>query len=209
MFTRLRIIACLVLGMGQGAASAQEHGAYVGGTFALHVQPHSETEPLGGKTWGGSVVGGKQISSLIGLEVETYFSGEFSDEYSYNPGPSWSAHVVARRRDTFYSVQLRSRVGSYLEPVVGVSYVLQRPSRHATVQATPYFDDSETRGGLAAVGGLDAPINLAPRVYLVPTFRVFLTTLRGADDDVHDPLGWDTKTGRVAVRLGVGVRWGF
>jgi hypothetical protein len=209
MFTRVTIIACLVLVVCPPAVSAQEQGFYVGGAFALHVQPHSDIEPLGGKTWGGSVVVGKQMSSRVGLEVETYFSGEFSDEYSYNPGPSWSAHVVARRRDTFFSVQLRSRVASYLEPVVGVSYVLERPSRHATVLGTPYFDDSETRSGLAAVGGLDAPIKLASRVYLVPTFRVFLTTLRGADDDVHDPLGWDTKTGRVAVRLGVGVRWGF
>ena len=208
MFTRVTIIACLVFAICPPAVSAQERGVYLGGAFALHVQPHGDTEPLGGNTWGGSVVVGKQISSRVGLEVETYFSGAFSNEYSYNPRIG-SVDVVARRRDTFFSVQLRSRVASYLEPVVGVSYVLERPSRHATVLGTPYFDDSETRSGLAAVGGLDAPIKLASRVYLVPTFRVFLTTLRGADDDVHDPLGWDTKTGRVAVRLGVGVRWGF
>jgi len=209
MFARVTIIACSVLVIGPPAVSAQEPGFYVGGAVVLHAQPHSDTEPLGGNTWGGSVLVGKQVSPRIGLEVETYVSGAFSSEYSYNPGPSWTADVVTKRRDTFFSVQLRSRVASHLEPVLGVSFVWERPSRHATTGGTPYFDDSDARVGLAAVGGLDAPIRLAPRVYFVPTFRLFLTTSRGPDDDLHDPLGEDTKTGRVAVRVGVGVRWGF
>ena len=93
-----------------------------------------------------------------------------------------------------------------MEPVVGASYVLEQVSRRATLApgGSPYFDDSETRHGFALVGGLDAPMKVGPRFLIVPSFRVFVTTSRDAEE--FDPLGRDTQTGRFVARVGVGAR---
>jgi hypothetical protein len=187
--------------------SAQHSRLYAGGTLTLMTQAHSTTEPLGGTTWGGSVLCGVQVSPRLAVELEPSFGGAYSWEYSYRPGPSWTADVVASRRDAFFSLQLRTRVG-VLEPVVGVSYVRGRISRHATTGSTTYFDDGRSDNGVAAVGGLDAALKLAPRFYFVPTFRV-LVVARPATRDSLDPLGDETATGRFVFRYGAGARVTF
>src|SRR5215471_6216630 len=129
MARRVRLIACAAVLLCQPCALAQEGKAYVGGSAVLHTQPHammdadgSNPEPLGGTTWGASVLVGTQLSPRLAMEFEPCFSGAFSHEYSYQPGPSWSAHEVDSRRDTFFAFQLRTRVAG-LEPIVGVGYV--------------------------------------------------------------------------------------
>lgn len=206
MGPRVAILSVTLVVLLQSIASAQEPGAYVGGTGAVHVQPHGDSDPLGGTTWSGSVLLGAHVSPGVALECETYFSGAFSNDYSYRPGPSSVVDVTARRRDTFVAFQLRTRVAPSFEPVVGASYVLEQVSRHAAFAngGSTYFDDAETRHGFAVVGGLDAPVSVGPRFSIVPSFRVFVTTSRSAE--AFDPLGADTQTGSVAVRFGIGGR---
>ena len=206
MSARVVLVSTAIVLRLHAVASAQEPGAYVGGTVAVHVQPRGDSDPLGGATWGGSVLIGAHVSPGVALESETYVSGAFSNAYSYPPSLSVLVDVDARRRDTLFAFQVRMRAAPWLEPVVGGSYVLEQLSRHATVArgGSPYFDDSETRHGFALVGGLDAPVSVGQRFFIVPSFRVFVATSRGAKE--LDPLGMDTQTGRVAARFGIGGR---
>jgi hypothetical protein len=181
--------------------AAQQSSVYVGGTFNLVTQTHSSpAEPLGGTARGGSVVFGVQVSPRVAVEFEPSFGGPYSWKYTYRPGPSRTADVVASRRDSFFSFQLRTRVG-VLEPVIGVSYVHGRISRHSTEG----WDDSRSDNGIAAVGGLDAALKLTSHFYFVPTFRLSAR----ASSSAEDPLGAQTRTGPLVFRYGAGVRVTF
>ena len=140
---------------------AQESRVYVGGTFNFVTQTHSDREPIGGTTQGGSALVGVQVSPRLAIEFEPSLTGRNSWQYTYRPSPSLTANVVASRRDTFFPIQARIRLG-VLEPVVGVAFVHGRISRHATVGGGTYFDDSRSDDNLAFVGGVDAALNLAP-----------------------------------------------
>ena len=204
---RIVVVALLVLIFLPSVVSAQQSPLYVGGTLNLVTQSHSDAEALGGTARGGSVLFGVQVSRRIAVEFEPSFGGPYVWEYTYNPGPSRTAHVVASRRDSFYSFQLRTRVG-VLEPVVGVSYVHGRIGRHATIGSTTYFDDSRSDDGLAVVGGLDVAVKATSHFYFVPTFRL-LARLGRTGDSSGDPLGEQTRTGLFAFRYGAGVRVTF
>ena len=208
MVRRIVVVALVALVVLPSVVVAQQSPVYVGGTFNLVTQTHSAAEPLGGTARGGSVVFGVQVSRRVAVEFEPSFGGPYSWEYMYSPGPSRTAHVVASRRDSFYSFQLRTRVG-VLEPVVGVSYVHARISRHATTQGgSTYFDDSRSDHGLAAVGGLDAAVKVTSHFYFVPTFRL-LARLGWTTNSSGDPLGAQTSTGPFVFRYGAGVRVTF
>jgi hypothetical protein len=207
----LRVVSMAIIALIgiASAAAAQDSRVYAGGSAALVTQTQSDSDPLGGTTWGGSVVFGVQLSPRIAIEVEPLFNGSYSREYSYRPSPSLIADVVASRRDTFYSFQLRGRAG-IIEPVIGVSYVHGTISRHATTQLGPYFDDGRSDNGLAAVAGLDAAFKVAPRVFLVPTFRVLFIARTAAMPALQlDPLGDQTRTGPLMFRYGAGARITF
>jgi len=187
---------------------AEESRIYVGGTCNFVTQTHSDAEPLGGTTWGGSALFGVRVSPRVAVEFEPSFGGRYSWEYTYHPGPAFTARVVASRRNTFFSAQTRIRLG-VLEPVVGLSYVHGRISRHATVGSGTYFDDSESDDGLAVVGGADAALKLASHVYFVPTFRVLVSAVGAKGDPFGDPLSAQTSTGRIVFRYGAGARVTF
>ena len=190
-------------------AMAQESRLYVGGTFNLVTQTHSDGEPIGGTTQGGSALFGVQVSPRVAIEFEPSFGGRNSWEYTYRPSPSLLARVVASRRDTFFPVQVRIRLG-VLEPVVGVGFVYTRLSRHATVGSATYFDESRMDDNVALVGGVDAALKLVSSLYLVPTFRVLvLATGTSSPDLAGDPLGAQTSTGSFVFRYGVGTRVAF
>ena len=190
-------------------AMAQESRVYVGGTFNLVTQTHSDSEPIGGTTQGGSVLFGVQVSPRVAIEFEPSFGGRHSWEYTYRPSPSLTARVVASRRDAFFPVQARIRLG-VLEPVVGVSFVHGRISRHATFAGGgAYFADSRSDDNLAVTAGVDAALKLASRFYLVPTFRVFVSAAGATPDSSGDPLGSQTNTGSVVFRYGAGARVAF
>ncbi len=182
---------------------AQQPRAYAGGAVNFVTATHSDDQPLGGMTFGGSVLFGIQASPRVAIEIEPSFGGSFSWQYTYRPSPSLVATVVASRRDTFFPVQARIRAG-VLEPVVGVGIARARIERHATVGATSYFDDSRSENDLALVGGLDAALPLASNVYIVPTFRLFVVP-RGSGSP-NDPLGEQTSTGPFIFRYGIGAR---
>jgi hypothetical protein len=204
MLRRAVIAALVALFVLPSIVAAQP---YLGGAFHLVAQTHSSgfSDPLGGTTRGGSGVFGVRVSRRLAVEFEPAFGGPYSWTYSYRPGPSVTADVVARRRDSFVSFQLRTRVG-VLEPVAGVSYVYGKISRRATIRGgAPYFSDSGSDGTVAVVGGLDAPLKLASRFYFVPTFRVFARLPHSADDPFHQ----QTLTGPFTFRYGVGVRVTF
>lgn len=206
MFRRLVTLVLVALVIRPSAVAAQQSRFYVGGTPTVIHQTHSRAEPLGGTTWGGSVVFGVQVSERIALEFEPAFGGAFTWDYTYRPGPSRTADVVASRRDTVFPFQLRSRLG-FIEPVVGVGYVIGRMSRHATSGGRPYFDDARSDHGVALVGGLNAAVRLVPRLILVPTFRVFVVARPDSSvSPFFDPLGEQTQTGALALRYGVGAR---
>jgi hypothetical protein len=116
--------------------------------------------------------------------------------------------VIASRRDTFFPVQARYRVG-VLEPVIGAAFVHGRISRHATANrdGRPYFEDSRSEYDPAFVVGLDAALKLTSRIRLVPTLRM-LVVLRDAKWP-GDPLGAQTSTGSFVFRYGIGARVAF
>jgi hypothetical protein len=207
----LRIaVAIIALISIPSAAAAQDARVYAGGSAALVTQTQGDKDPLGGTTWSGSVGFGMQLSPKFAIEFEPMFNPTDSWEYSYRPSPSLIANVVASRRDTFYSFQLRSRARS-LEPVIGVSYVHGTISRHATTQVGRYFDDERSDNGVAVVGGLDAALKVAPHLFFVPTFRVFVIGRTAGDTSglQLDPLGEQTRTGFLMFRYGVGARITF
>ena len=93
-------------------SDAQQNGPlYAGGTFTALTQTHSDSQPLGGTTWNGSAFVGGWVSPRLAIEFEPSFGRTFSWEYSYRPGPSFTADVVASRRDTFWAAQVRTRIG--------------------------------------------------------------------------------------------------
>jgi hypothetical protein len=208
MATMVAVVALVAL---PSLALAQEPRVYLGGAISLVVQTHSSAEPLGGATLGGSALVGVQISRRVAVEFEPSFGAPYSWEYTYRPSPSLTARVVASRRDTFFPVQARIRLG-VLEPVVGVGFVHGRLSRHATIVttigSTPYFDDSRSEDDLAFVAGVDAALELASRFYLVPTFRVLISP-GASPHPLRDPLGANTSTGSFVFRYGVGARVAF
>lgn len=158
---------------------------------------------LGGSTWAGSVLFGVQVSPRLAVELEPSYAGEFRDEYTYRPGPSRIARVVSTRRDTFFTFQLRWKIGA-LEPVAGVSYVRDRTRRLATYVpgGSTYFDDRHSGGVLGVATGLDASLRLAPHVFLVPTFRLVVRPGSGAATDT-------TRAGPFVFRYGAGARVTF
>src|SRR4051812_32337152 len=99
----LRIIVALaaLVAMPQ-IAVAQEHHAYAAGTVSLVTLTHSDDQPLGGATLGGSALFGVRVSKRVAIECEPSFAGLLSWDYTYRPSPSLSATVVASRRDTFF-----------------------------------------------------------------------------------------------------------
>jgi hypothetical protein len=202
-----RIVVLLgALAVLPNVAVAQESRVYVGGSVNAATQTHSDAEPLGGTALGGSVVFGVQVSRRVAVEFEPSFGEPYSWEYTYNPGPTRTAHVVASRRDSFYSFQVRTRLG-VLEPVAGLSYVRGRIGRHATnPDGSTYFDDHGSDNGLALVAGLDAAVKVTSHAYFVPTFRVFA---RGFQNSGDDPLRAQTNTGLSVYRYGAGVRVTF
>jgi hypothetical protein len=202
----VRIVACTIAIVACSLpAAAQEPRAYLGGTFDLATQTESDTVPLGGTTVGGRALIGVQVSPRVSIEFEPSFAGSYSWEYSYRPTPSTTADVVASRSHAFFTGQARIKFGVF-EPVVGLSYVRGQMSRHATIGSTTYFDDSGSSNGLAVVGGLDAPIPLRARLFLVPTIRLFVTLPNGTP---ASPLESQTATGALLIRYGAGVRVEF
>ncbi len=202
MVGRIVSVAIAALALLPSVVAAQP---YLGGALNLVTQTPSADEHLGGTTRGGSVVFGVQVSRRVAVEFEPSFGGPYSWKYTYLPGPSLTADVVARRHDSFFSFQLRTRMG-VLEPVLGVGYIHGRISRHATfANGVPYFDDSRTEHGVAVVGGLDAALEVTSHFYFVPTFRLFARVPIAP----QDPLGEQTSTGPFAFRYGAGVRVTF
>ena len=189
-------------------AAAQQSRVHIGGALTGVYQTQAEDDAVGGLAWGGSALFGVQVSPRVAIEFEPSFGGAYSWEYTYRPGPSRMADVVASRRDTFFTFQMRRRAG-VLEPVAGVSYVLGRISRHATSGGRPYFDDARSENSLALVGGLDAGIELAPHVLFAPTVRVLYVMRPGNADPFSDPLGEQTSTGPFMFRFGAGARVTF
>ena len=206
--TRRIVVALLALIAFPIAAAAQQSRVYLGGTFDAVTQIHADDEPLGGTTWGGSALFGVQVSPRVAIEFEPTFVGRLSWDYTYRPSPSLVANVVASRRNMYFSGQARIKLG-VLEPVAGMSYVRGRVARHATIGSSTYFDDNESRDGLAVVAGVDAALKLASHFYFVPTLRVFVSALRPSSDPFGDPLGDQTRTGPVAFRYGAGARVTF
>ena len=203
----VRIIAALIaLVAVPQTVAGQEPRAAVGGTINVVTQTHSDDQPLGGTTLGGSALVGVRVATRLAIEFEPSFGGSYSWEYSYRPAPSLIATVVASRRDTFFPVQARIGTG-VLEPVIGVAVVHSNISRHATIGSTTYFDDGRSENDLALVAGLDAAIKLTSNLFLVPTFRL-LAGPRGSGA-TDDPLGEQTGTGSITFRYGVGVRAAF
>ena len=204
--SRFAIVALVALLAVPSVATGQDRRAYFGGSATVVTQTESDEVPLGGTTWGGSVLFGVEMSPRLAIEFETLFGGPYSWEYSYRPSPALTADVVVTRRDTFFSGQARIRLG-VIEPVLGLSYVHGRIGRHATLgnTNTVYFDDSDSDGRVALVAGLDAAVPLSPHVYFVPTFRVFAAPV----DSPGNPLGDQTSTGTFSFRYGAGLRIRF
>jgi hypothetical protein len=97
-----------------------------------------------------------------------------------------------------------------VETVLGLGYAHARISRNATIGGSPYFGDSRAHHRIALVGGLDAPLKLGSHFSFVPTVRVLVTPPRGArGEPFGDPLGQQTRTGRLRVRYGAGARVRF
>jgi hypothetical protein len=93
------LVACMVL---VSPVTARQDGrVYAGGTLTVFTQTRPDSPPLGGTTWNGSVFVGDWLSPRVAIEFEPSFGRTFSWEYSYRPGPSFTADVVASRRITF------------------------------------------------------------------------------------------------------------
>ncbi len=211
MLTRKRTTVALLVLVGLAAPThAQQDGPlYAGGAVTAFTQTRSDAQPLGGTTWNGSVFVGGWVSPRLAVEFEPSFGRTFSWQYSYRPGPSFTADVVASRRDTFWAAQVRTRAG-VVEPIFGLAYRHTNLQRHATIAGRPYFDDSRIGSGVAGVLGLDAPVKIAPHVYLLPTFRLFWNFEPGSESSgLSDPLGEQTRSGRLLFRYGVGARVSF
>jgi hypothetical protein len=190
-------------------SNAQPNGSfYAGGTVTGFTQTRLDKgSQLGGTTWNGSVFVGGWISPRVAIEFEPSFGRTFSGRYSYHlsASPASRVDVVTSRRDTFWAAQVRRRVGG-VEPVLGLAYMRSRLQRRATFSfsGNTYFDDSGAENSFAFVLGLDAPVKIAPHVFLLPTFRLLLTT-----SGSFGPLGRDTNAGDLIYRYGAGARVTF
>ena len=202
VITRIRLdyVAAALLLLASPAA-AQESRVYAGGTAGWLTQTHSATEPLGGTTFGASAIAGVWLTPRVAVEVEPAFGPAYSWQYSYRPGPSLVANVVASRRDTFVVFQVRTRFGK-VQPVVGVAYTHGHIARHATFQnGASYFDDEASDNGVAVATGLDAPVQVAPHLSVFPMVRLLIVMRPGGDA----PLESQTSTGALVLRYGGGI----
>ena len=187
---------------------AQDRRLYIGGSVSAVTQTHADAERLGGTTWGWSGLVGVRVAPRLSIEFEPTFAGPYERAYSYRPGPSLLADVVASRSHTFFSTQARIRL-PVIEPVVGASYVHARLHRVATFSnGRPYFEDTDSEHGVALVLGVDAAIRMAPHMHFVPTFRMFVSST-GEDAGFEKPIRFDTTTGAVSFRYGAGIRVSF
>lgn len=193
------------------SAHAQSE-VYGGAAVSFVTETHSAHNPLGGTTWGGSLLLGMSVSPRLSVEFEPSFVGTFEGEYTYRPGPSFRARVVTRRRDAFFTFQVRG-TSRFLEPVVGVSYVRGTGRRQATLvpSGRPYFDDRLTEHAFALVGGIDVRIRLTSHFFFVPTFRAFVVARPDPLEPVPggNPGGEQTGGGRFAFWYGAGARVAF
>lgn len=209
MCRRTAVVLLALMTLAAPSAAQQDGSLYAGGTVTAFTQTQPDSQPLGGTTWSGSAFVGGWVSPRVAIEFEPTFGRTFSWEYSYRPGASVTANVVASRRDTFWAAQVRTRLG-VVEPVVGLAYMRSHLQRHATIAGRPYFDDSRDEHGVAGVLGLDAPLKIAPHVYLLPTFRVLLNLTSASESSVlSDPFASQTTTGDLVFRYGAGVRITF
>jgi hypothetical protein len=207
MIPRVVCLLSAVLVLPSGAA-AQQSGVYAAAAFTPATQTHSDkNQPIGGKTWGAAVTVGRWLSPRLALESETSFGGNRSWEYTYQPCISCTAHVVASRRDTYFAFQVRTSAGA-LEPVIGVAYDFARVARHAVMRDKPYFDDSGTSHGMAAVMGLDVRLQLTRHFSILPTFRAVLAARTDVEGS-SSPLSDQTRTGALLLRYGAGARVSF
>jgi hypothetical protein len=206
---RAAVALVVLLALPTNSDAQQNESLFAGGTITGFTQTEPDGQPLGGTTWNGSVFVGGWVSPRVAIEFEPSFGRTFSWQYSYRAGASFTANVVASRRDTFWAGQVRTRAGVF-EPVVGLAFMRTNRQRHATTNGRPYFDDLRVDNGLAGVAGLDAPVRIAPHVYLLPTFRALLNFKTAPDtSNVGDPLGDQTSAGRLLFRYGAGVRVTF
>ena len=209
MWGRSALAVLLFTALATRSEAQQSESLFGGGTITVFTQTEPDGQPLGGTTWNGSVFVGGWVAPRVAIEVEPSFGRTFSWQYSYRAGPSFTADVVASRRDTFWAGQVRTRVGVF-EPVVGLAFMRTNRQRHATTNGRPYFDDLRIDNGLAGVVGLDAPLRIAPHAYLLPTFRALLNFKSAPDtSEFGDPLGDQTSAGRLLFRYGAGVRVTF
>ncbi len=195
------------LALAASSVEAQGARAYAGGTAAWLTQTHSALEPLGGTTWDASLLVGVWMSSHVALEFEPILGRTFSSPYSYRAAPDLVANVVASRRDSYFPVQVRFRLGS-VEPVFGGGYLHATEARHATLSSGQlYFDDERSDDSVAVTLGLDVPLSVSRHVAVLPGIRL-LAPIRGTGVK-SDPIQRDTNTGGVALRYGVGARVDF
>ena len=206
---RAAVALLALMALATPAQAQQDESVYAGGAITVFAQTEPDGQPLGGTTWNGSVVVGGWVSPRIAIEFEPSFGRTFSWQYSYRAGASFTADVVASRHDTFWAGQVRTRLG-VVEPVAGLAFMRTNRQRHATTNGRPYFDDLRIDNGLAGVVGLDAPVRIAPHVYLLPTFRALLNFKTAPDtSQFGDPLGDQTSAGRLLFRYGAGMRVAF
>ena len=201
-----RWLVLTVVTLGSAVSAHAQSRPYFGGAVTFVTQTHSTSAQPGGTTWGGSLLFGVSLSPRLSVEFEPLFVGSLAGQYTYSPTSSTRARVITRRRDTFFTFQLRARTG-FLEPVVGVSYVRGAASRHATFidPPSPYFDDRQSQHALAVAGGIDAAVKLTSHICFVPTFRTFVV----ARPSPEGPIGQQTGGGRFAFQYGAGVRVAF
>jgi hypothetical protein len=199
------LLSALMLGIGIPANA--QRPLYAGGTVGCMTLTQSATEQqLGGATCGGSVVFGVQVSPQLGVEFEPTFGGDFlAQEYTYRPSPSLTARVVGSGSDTFFTFQVRWKVG-VLEPVAGISYVREQSIRHAPFVPgdRTYFHDEQSGGTFAFAGGIDAAVRIAPHLYFVPSFRVFVLPSSSSSFSTGPPSGRS-----FVLRYGAGGRLTF
>ena len=184
-------------------AAAQEPRAYAGATIAALAQSHSETE-VGGTTWDASVLVGVWLKPHIAVEFEPTFGRTFSSTYSCRPAPDFLANVITSRRDTYFPVQVRFRIGP-IEPLVGGGYLRTTEEAHATVdRGQAYFDDERSANGFVVTFGADVPVTVSSRVAVFPSVRVLVPARDRSGDAIAQ-----TDTGAFALRFGVGARVAF
>jgi len=193
------LIAELIISTVPAAAQAR---VYAGGGFALRTQTHADSEPIGGTSPDGSLLFGVWVRPRVAIEVEPAFGPTYSWDYTYHPGPSLTANVVASRRDTFLAFQVRTRIGP-IQPVAGAGYVHGHTMRHATfTTGQTYFDDESSEHAMFLAAGADAPLRVAPHLEIFPTVRLLVA----ARNEPVALIPSQTATGSVTVRYGAGAR---